>query len=47
MKEEQWQLLFEVISGPWSSQAEVGSTSIQAFVLWHSGREGNTLRKLR
>ena len=47
MEEEKWQLLSEVISSAWSSQAEVGSASIQAFVLLYGGKEGDTLRKLR
>ena len=47
MEEEKWQLLSEVISSPRSSQAEVGSASIQAFVLLYGGKEGDTLRKLR
>ena len=41
------QQLSDVISSPWSNQAEVGDASIEAFTLLYGGRKGTTLAKLR
>ena len=45
--DEKWQQLSEVISSPWSNQAEVGDASIEAFTLLYGGKKGTTLAKLR
>ena len=41
------QQLSEVISSPWSNQAEVADASIEAFTSLYEGRKGTTLAKLR
>ena len=45
--DEKWQQLSEVLSSPWSNQAEVGDASIEAFTLLYGGKKGTTLAKLR
>ena len=45
--DEKLQQLSEVISSPWSNQAEAGDALIKAFALLYGGKEGITLAKLR
>lgn len=47
MTNEKWKRLSEIVSSPWSTQAEVGQASIEAFILLYGGKNGCTLAKLR
>ena len=46
-KSNKWKHLAETVNSVWSNQFDVGNASIQAFVLFYGGKDGDTHAKLR